>query len=177
MTAYRSHKLMQTGFRSGYWVIEWADDFDPNLVDLVPHFPEIVLGHRIAISSCDSGPYEPTLAEFAKGWTRQEEVAVSPGVNAPSDLPMPGFDEWYVYAVEAPCEHHNSFVNQWGFSPLDEMNPETHNFWTQVERFRPLHVLGAGTSTMFLVTRDEALFSKISGVSHTALGASAIGSR
>lgn len=156
--------MMRTGFRSGYWIVEWADDFDPNLADLVPRFPEMVCGHRVAIASCDSGPFEPTQAEYAKGWIKRNEVAVSPIVEVVTELPTPGFDEWYVYAGEAPEEHHRAFVNRWGFAPLDELDPEAQNFWGQVEKFRPLHVLGAGTPTMFFATQDEAMFRKISGV-------------
>ncbi len=153
--------MMRTGFRSGYWVVEWADGFDPNLADLVPRFPEMVRGHRVAIASCDSGPFEPTQAGYAKGWVKRNELALSPVVEAVPDLPTPGFDEWYVYAGEAPEEHHKSFVNQWGFAPLDEWNPETQDFWAQVEKFRPLHVVGAGTPTLFFATQDEAIFRKV----------------
>lgn len=155
---------MRTGFRSGYWVVEWADDFDPNLADLVHRFPEMICGHRVAIASCDSGPFEPTQTEYAKGWIRKNEVAVSPVISEASDLPTPGFDEWYVYAGEAPDQKHRSFVNRWGFAPLDELNPEIQDFWGQVEKFQPLHVIGAGAPTMFLATQDEAIFRKISSV-------------
>ncbi len=75
---------------------------------------------------------------------------------------MPGFDEWYVYTVEPPDGRHRSFVNRWGFSPLDESNEETQVFWTQLAQLRPLHVIGAGT-TMFLATQDEEIFLKASG--------------
>jgi len=156
--------MMRTGFRSGYWVVEWADDFDPNLADLVHRFPEMICGHRVAIASCDSGPFEPTQTEYAKGWIRKNEVAVSPVISEASDLPTPGFDEWYVYAGEAPDQKHRSFVNRWGFAPLDELNPEIQDFWGQVEKFQPLHVIGAGAPTMFLATQDEAIFRKISSV-------------
>ena len=156
--------MMRTGFRSGYWVVEWADEFDPNLANLLPRFPEIVCGYRVAIASCDSGPFEPTQAEYAKGWVKRNEVAVSPTVVEASELPTPGFDEWYVYVGDAPEAHHKSFVNRWGFAPLDESNPEFQDFWGQVERFQPLHVVGAGTPTMFFATRDEAIFRKVSSV-------------
>ena len=69
-----------------------------------------------------------------------------------------------MYAGEAPEAHHRSFVNRWGFAPRDESNRESHDFWAQVEKFQPLHVVGAGTPTMFLATRDEAIFRKVSSV-------------
>lgn len=152
---------MRMGFCSDYWVIEWADGFDPNLRDLVPHFPEMVLGHRVVIASCDSGSFRPDQDELAQGWSWQDEVAVSPCVRDVSDLPMPGFDEWYVFDAEISGGRYRSFVNRYGFAPLNEMDPETHSFWEQVARFRPLHVIGAGTPTMFFVTRDEAIFRRV----------------
>ena len=156
--------MLRTGFRSGYWVVEWVDEFDPNLAHLLPRCPDLVCGHRVAIASCDSGPFEPTQAEYAKGWVVRNNVALSSIIVEASELPTPGFDEWYVYAGEAPEEHHRSFVNRWGFAPLDETIPEFHDFWGQVEKFQPLHVVGAGTPTMFLATRDEAIFRKVCSV-------------
>lgn len=154
---------MRTGFKSGYWVVEWADDFAPNLADLVSRIPEIVRGNRIAIASCDSGPFLPTEAEYAKGWTNDYGVAVSPIVDSITDLPTPRFDEWYVYAGVVPNSRHAAFVNAWGFAPLDESNSEAQEFWAQVEQFRPLHVVGTSTPTMFLATQDEEVFRKVSG--------------
>lgn len=156
--------MMRTGSRSGYWVVEWADGFDPSLADLVPRFPEMVVGHRIAIASCDSGPFVPTPAELKKGWSTRNEVAISPVLHDTSDLPMPGFDEWYVYDLEALTDQLRSFVNRLGFAPLDDENSETQDFWAQVERLRPLHVLGAGTPSMFFATRDEELFKRVCSV-------------
>jgi hypothetical protein len=155
--------MMRTGFHSDYWVIEWADGYDQNLADIIFCYPEIVRGRRVAIASWDSGSYEPTQLEYAKGWRKKHEIAISPAVIKVEDLPMPGFDEWYVYSDDVPEDHHNSFVNQWGFAPLDESNPSTLEFWQQVDMLRPLHVVCAGT-TMFFVTQDEALYRKISAI-------------
>lgn len=156
--------MMRTGSRSGYWVVEWADGFDPSLADLMLQFPEAVIGHRIAIASCDSGPFSPSQPEMEKGWTTHNALAVSPCVQSAAELPTPGFDEWYVYDVEAPSDHHKSFVNRFGFSPLDAESEDTKDFWAQVEHFRPLHVLGAGTPTMFFATQDEAMYRRMTNV-------------
>lgn len=158
---FRMSNMMRTGFRSGYWIAEWSGNSDPNLADLVSVFPAIVLGHRVAIASWDSGPFEPTQAEYAKGWGKRNEVAISPIVNEASELSTPGFDEWYVYAGEVPEVHHRAFVNRLGFAPLDQLHPESQDFWAQVETLQPLHVVGAGTPTMFFATQDEALFRKV----------------
>jgi hypothetical protein len=162
LAVHTTLNVMRTGFRSGYWVVEWSDEFDPNLTDVVARFPEILQGHRVAIASCDSGPYEPTQVEYERGWIKKGQVAVSLVVDVVSALPMPGFDEWYVYPGEVPDGHHRSFVNCWGFAPLDDRNSAAQDFWSQVERFRPLHVVGAGTPTIFFATQDEAIFRMVS---------------
>ena len=152
--------MMNKGSQAGYWVVTWADGFDPSLEDLLAHLPEAVVGRRVLIASFDSGQFAPTPEELDNGWSLQENQAVSLLVQAASDLSAVGFDEWYVYEGDVPREHHEAFVNRFGFSPLDPACKEAIEFWEQVKRFRPLHVLGAGTPTMFLVTRDEQTYSR-----------------
>ena len=152
--------MINKGTKAGYWVIAWADGFDPSLDDLLPHLPETVVGRRILIASFDSGQFVPTQGELDSGWSLQGNQAVSPPVQSASDLPAVGFDEWYVYEGDVPREHHKAFVNRLGFSPLDPACMEANQFWEQVKRFQPLHVLGAGTPTMFLVTRDEQTYAR-----------------
>jgi hypothetical protein len=154
--------MMRTGFKSGYWVVEWADEFDPNLADFVPRLPEIVQGRRVAIAACDSGPFEPTQTEYDMGWLKKNGLAISPVIEVATVLPMPGFDEWYVYDGKVPDVKHECFVNRFGFAPLDAVELETQAFWAQVERLQPLHVIGAGTPCMFFVTKDEVIFRKVS---------------
>lgn len=151
---------MLTGTRSGYWVVQWSYEWDPSLEDLLAEFPEFVLGRYVAIASCDSGTYKPGASDFAKGWEMKGDIAISPEVRAVDDLPAPGFDEWYVYEQKPAPYSYQSFVNTFGFSPLTSSEKELSVFWGQVEATRPLHVLGAGTPTMFVVTRDEDLFHR-----------------
>lgn len=152
---------MHTGSQAGYWVVEWTEDWDSSFNDLIGRFPEIVVGRYVAIASCDSGPYRPTDAEITAGWHDQHGMAVSPRISEISQLPMPGFDEWYVYDDSGAIDHCRAFVNHFGFAPLGASNTLANAFWSQVEICQPLHVLGAGTPTMFFVTRDEALFRKV----------------
>ncbi len=149
---------MLTGTRSGYWVIQWSYDWDPSLTDLLDKVPELVQDKYVAIASCDSGPYKPTVEEMASGWELRGNTAISPKSIAVRDLPMPGFDEWYVYEQKPPSYPSQSFVNTFGFSPLTSNEQELEKFWSQVEATQPLHVVGVGTPTMFLVTRDEKIF-------------------
>lgn len=152
---------MLTGTRSGYWVIQWSYDWDPSLADLLVEGADLVRNKYVAIASCDSGPYKPTAEEIASGWELKGSTAVSPKITDVNDLPMPGFDEWYVYEEKPAAYAFQSFVNTFGFSPLASNEEEVEKFWSQVEATRPLHVIGAGTPTMFLVTRDKGMFQAV----------------
>lgn len=151
---------MLTGTRSGYWVVQWSYDWDPSLADLLDEMPELVLGRFVSIASCDSGPYRPTEREVENGWELVANIAISPRVIAVSGLPIPGFDEWYVHEERPSPYGYQNFVNTFGFSPLTADENTLNLFWSQVETTRPIHVLGAGTPTMFLVTRDENIFER-----------------
>ena len=63
--------MINTGNKAGYWVVTWADGFDPSLDDLLPHVPEAVVGRRVLIASFDSGQFEPTQEELDNGWSAQ----------------------------------------------------------------------------------------------------------
>lgn len=155
---------MRTGFQSDYWVVEWTEGRDPSLKDLIDRFPEIVVGRYAVIVCSDSGSYRPTDAEIKAGWHGQHGMAISPQISEASQLPMPGFDEWYVYDNFGAIGHCRAFVNHFGFAPLDASNDLTNAFWSQVEACQPLHVLGAGTPTMFFLTRVEALFKMVTSL-------------
>ena len=45
-----------------YWVVDWADEFDPNLENPLPRPPEMVRGHWVAIATSPS-PVLCTLHE------------------------------------------------------------------------------------------------------------------
>ncbi|MFN3440425.1 MAG: hypothetical protein ACK41V_22195 [Acidovorax sp.] len=159
-----TQKIKATGHRAGYSVVQWSDDWDPSLTDLMECMPNFVVGRRVAIASCDSGKYRPSATEFANGWEVIDGFAVSPPIASASELPMPGFDEWYVYDERPNAYIYRAFVNQFGFSPLAVEDPRAKEFWAQVDATRPLHVLGAGTPVMFVVTRDANLFAQVSEI-------------
>ncbi|CAE6824552.1 hypothetical protein [Paraburkholderia haematera] len=158
LTDEGEERVTRTGERAGYRIVEWNDGTDGAIEDLVLCYPELVLGRYVAIASCDSGPYAPTDEEFTAGWSKIGALAVSPLVKVISQLPMPGFDEWYVYDRLLKLEPHANFVNRLGFSPLNVDDTYTEEFWRQVIKLEPLHVLGSGTPGLFLVTRDKTLF-------------------
>lgn len=148
------------GHRLEYSVVQWSYDWDPSLSDLLGRMPELVLGRHVVIASCDSGPFEPTEAELACGWEVVDGLAVSPKISVVSDLPTPGFDEWYVYEERPKSYRFRASVNHFGFAPLSQDHEQTAKFWAQVDAALPLHVLGAGTPTMFLATRDRNTFDQ-----------------
>lgn len=152
---------MRTGYKSGFWVVEWSDDLDQSLWKFVSQFPEVVLGKRVAITSFDSGPLVPSQDEYANGWEKRGDVAISPVVESIEDVPSAGFDEWYVYSSEVSNAPTQSFVNYSGFAPLDEASAQVDDFWTQVVNCQPLHIIGEGDPTMFFATRDQAVFEKV----------------
>ncbi|MBV8618267.1 MAG: hypothetical protein JOY84_05330 [Curvibacter sp.] len=156
-----TEKAKFIGKRAGYSVIQWEYDWDPSLFDLLERVPGCVLGRRVAIASCDSGKYPPSNVELANGWEVIEGIAVSPRVTSVSALPTPGFDEWYVYDTRPNAYSYKAFVNQFGFGPLNVVDSKADEFWAQVGACRPLHVLGAGTPVMFVVTQDTNLFNKL----------------
>jgi hypothetical protein len=151
---------MRTEERFGYWVIQWSEEWDPSLLDLLVEIPEVVLGRRVAITSCDSGPYRPNADEMRSGWSMINDIAVSPKIDGIGVLPTPGFDEWYVFEDEPTKYPECAFVNYYGFSPLDSGGEKVKEFWSQIEMTKPMHVLGAGTPNMFLVTRDQGMFER-----------------
>ncbi|NNG25658.1 hypothetical protein HGB41_21980 [Massilia sp. ML15P13] len=146
--------------RFGYSVIQWSAAWDPSLADLLHFAPELVLEKRVAIVACDSGPYRPSTDQLLAGWTLAGAVAISSEIAQAEDLPTPGFDEWYVFDTVPESAPTRCHVNQYDFSALDEVGA-IQGFWDQIICTRPLHVLGAGTPNMFVVTRDTHLVSRI----------------
>jgi hypothetical protein len=157
-------RMVRTGYRAGYWIMERDDGTDACMGDLVQHCAQSLVGRYVVIASCDSGSYTPTDDELTAGWRQVGALAISPKVETVSRLPTPGFDEWYVYDRNDEPAPHLNFVNRWGFSVLNSDDEHTAAFWDQITRLAPLHVLGAGCPTLFLVTRDEVLFKAIAAV-------------
>lgn len=151
---------MEYAERDGYWVIQWSADWDPSLEDVIGAAPELVIGNRVAITSCDGGPYTPTAEEIRAGWSIAGTTAISKPIADAAELPMPGFDEWYVFSSIPPHPPASRFVDSYNFSVLDESD-SSKAFWEQIRQARPLHVLGAGTPNMFFATRDRGVFDRV----------------
>lgn len=143
--------------RFGYWAIQWSTDWSPSLTGLFELVPELVLGKRVAITSCDSGSYSPSEDELRDGWRVVRTIALSREITLTAELPEAGFDEWYIFDSVPKIVPILNHVNQFDFSVLDESDAN-ESFWEQVSKTQPLHVLGAGASNRFFVTRDRMSF-------------------
>jgi hypothetical protein len=146
--------------RFGYWAIQWSTAWDPSLTDLLRIAPELVLGKRVAITSCDSGSYVPSKDEMDAGWSLVETIAITKEIVQTAELPAPGFDEWYVFDSIPRVVPMRNHVNMYDFSVLHQC-AVAESFWEQVRTTQPLHVLGAGTPSIFLVTRDRESFERM----------------
>jgi hypothetical protein len=152
--------MMICGESNGYWVMEWSEAWDPSLTDLLQAAPELVVGKQVAITSCDSGPYVPSDEQLKSGWSRCETIAISKAITQLTELPVPGFDEWYVYdSAPLNCPKLNH-VNRYGFSIFDN-GAIAESFWEQIRKAEPLHILGTGMPNMFFVTRDRDIFNRV----------------
>lgn len=151
-------------------------------LDLVRLCPEIALGKYVAITSIDSSPLVPTDNETAAGWQSRGNVAYSPKIQKPEDLPRAGWDEWYIFehstdlgishiaenTFEVPQQqgHVSVFVN-YCFAPhLLEMSDLAALFWQQLERIRPESYVAENDYLTF-ATMNTALF----GIVHNAVKA------
>ena len=54
-------------------------------------------GKYLAVTSLDSGPVFLSEKEKIAGWQSRNDIAYSPQVQLPDQLPHGGFDEWYVF--------------------------------------------------------------------------------
>ena len=153
---------MTTTQRSGYTVFEWADAATSmHLPQLLSVYPKLVEGLYVAITSFDSGFFEPSNAEIDAGWQAQGQIAYSPLVADWRELPYEVYDEWFVFQEPTTVCAGEPMVNYLGFSPIGFDWPEKLDlFWTRIIRHRPIHVIGDGQH-LFLITRDERTIRNI----------------
>jgi hypothetical protein len=50
--------------------------------------------HRVVVAAIDSGPFRATDDELNAGWSVAGDLARSPLLVDPVQLPVEGFDEW-----------------------------------------------------------------------------------
>ena len=144
--------------RQGYHAFDWLDS-DLFLPTLWEHFPELVLGNYLVNTSFDSGSLIISPRQREQGWHTIGKSAHSPRIERLDQIPHDQFDEWLVFDQPIQVLNFETFVNFYGFSPLDE-DPEGFPFWNQVSRWNPLHVIGENDN-LYLVTRSESIAKRI----------------
>ena len=153
---------MKTGAHGEFYIVEWSEEDSWNdLGSLVERFPELVEGRRAGIVSWNSWDYKPTSEEQIAGWLKAGTTTFTPPVLKANQLPVGGWDEWYVFEGELEPLELKAYVNFCGFSPISfGWVEELGAFWDQALQIRPLHIIGDGEH-MYLITRDKALFGRV----------------
>jgi hypothetical protein len=158
----------------------WFETVGPSLSELVRAVPDLVRGHRVVVTAIDSGPFRPTDDELNAGWSVAGDLARSPLVVDPKQLPAEGFDEWYVDTHWPLPFVPLVFINFGGFSlgaprdvaagdstwdrkaaeaARDQIAEQQRQFWQQLARLAPRTYLGDG-DRLICATRDVSLFER-----------------
>ena len=151
---------MQRGNQSGYQVVVWPAGRDLAIDDLWRRFPELVLGSYLVNTSFDSGFLMLSEPEKKKGWHLVGRLAHSPKIQHVDEIPHDQFDEWLIFDQAVEVREFETMVNYCDFSPLDFWEEKRDQFWAQIERLQPVHVIGENDGA-YLVTRDADLFRRI----------------
>ena len=154
------------------------------LGQLLRSVPGLVIGKVIAITALDSGPATPSEDERGLGWSRIGTILWTAPITNPCQLPIAGYDEWYIFETESDLTAVEVFVNYGGWTlqkladPRDELkaNPTWDRvaaeagmrqdsdlkgrFWNQLKKHRPLSLVADG-DWFNLVTRDPSLFEEV----------------
>jgi hypothetical protein len=152
---------MFTGKRNGYaWVEwEWHTEF---IADLLPAFPQLVVGKYLVNTTFDSGPLSLSQKETSLGWLKYDKLALSPVIGDVDEVPYCHYSEWYVFASPVTFDDYEVFINYGGFSlELPDFETLQERFWSQLERLAPESFLAEGDN-LICVIRDVNLFNQLS---------------
>ncbi len=171
---------MRTGIHGVY---QWLE-VDQNLGEFLSLCPEAIVGRYLAISTVDSGSYEPSEQDRAGGWSASGGVAYSPRIDSVAALPpycygqCAGYDEWYIFPNQPPllgsiC-HENvftadigpgnvfQFVNFMGCRFSDsEMKPISDLLWRQIDWVQPESYVADGGECLMFATRNSRLYGAV----------------
>ncbi len=140
-----------------YFWIEWREAF---LSDLLSAFPNIVVGKYLINTSFDSGSLSLSDEEVKQGWTKYNQLALSPPITNDLDIPNCQYDEWYIFNMPTVFDDYEIFVNYYGFSLEDFLTDFQERFWKQIEILSPETYLAEG-EFLICVTKNESLFNQI----------------
>src|SRR5437763_3771845 len=163
--------MFTVGFQDSYEWLVTDEDFD-----LLQLCPEIVLVKYVAVTSIDSGQFIPTDKENAAGWQSRAKIAYSPKLENAEELPLEGWDEWYVFSTptdlgtshleenifEVPQEQgHLSVLVNYGFALYPpERASLTDLFWPQMARIGPESYV-ANNDYLNFVSMNKAVFANV----------------
>lgn len=168
------NQIVVTGIHGSY---QWLATGQYGLGDFLARCQMALLGKYVAVTSLDSGPLRLSEEEKSIGWQCRNEIAYSPQVQLPDQLPHGGFDEWYIFdspkelgqlwrgnVFETPraTGHIAAFVNFGDFAPH---NPEVQAllslFWDQLERIQPESYIADGNLFLTFASRDKQIFAVV----------------
>ena len=157
----------------------WLEAHGPSLSELVGAVPDLVRGHRVVVTAIDSGPFQPTDDELKAGWSLAGNLARSPLMDDPAELPTEGFDEWYVdiqwpvafvplvfvnfgdFSLVVPGDVVSNLYPTWdrkaAEAARDQILERQGQFWQQLAGLAPRTYLGQG-DRLICVTRDASVF-------------------
>jgi len=174
---------MFAGHHNQYrWLVSPTFDFN----GLLTKCPEVLLGKYLVIVAFDSGVISPVQEEMELGWFAHGNTMCSARLTSVDGLPHDGYDEWYIFTEPYRFDHHEIFINDFGFSLrdpshlLEEADPTwdiqgikymvgsmrklQEKFWYQLEQFSPESYMAQGDDFIF-VTKNEKLFNDVSQAS------------
>jgi len=156
--------------RDEYHVLDWPDKPEMLMTHLFRTFPEIVVDRYLVNTSFDSGYLKLSDTEITDGWFMHGRFAHSPKILKPDQIPRDQFDEWLVFEDGVKISRFETLVNYCNFTPIDfAWEDKLDEFWSQIEEYRPLHVIGEN-DRLYFVSRDAELAERIREAEHVEGG-------
>jgi hypothetical protein len=150
----------------------WLETAAHEIYDVLQVCPAVAANKNIVITSSDSGPLQPTSEELQRGWRVHGRCVHIPVGNNVSSIPFEVFDEWYIFAAEAPERDYRVFVKFDWFTlgPAQALYSRSGNafdlkrmqrwFWQEIESVRPESYLARGNRLKF-ITKDAEHFNQV----------------
>jgi len=152
----------------------WLETTAHEIYDVLHVCPAVAANKHIVITSFDADPLQPTPAEMQRGWRLYGRTIHIPVGDNVSAIPFEVFDEWYIFAEEAPDRDYKIFVNYDWFTlgPAQTVYSRSGTafdlkrmqrwFWQELEQLRPETYLARGRGNRLkFVTRHPEQFNQV----------------
>ena len=157
---------MTSGNIGAYKWTETVPFGETALFDTLRALREYLVGLRAVNVSWDSGLFVPSDDDRARGWTVEEDHAVSPVIDEDLIDGWPwcdeGFDEWYFFSRLPSDLNLSAYCNWTGLSLADWAAlvhvPNGFDLRDQLEKAKPAAVIGLGYK-LFAISSDAALLA------------------